>query len=203
MLVSGGSVGTLTALAAAAHDRAEDRDQATGYVQEHTHAAIAKAWRVLGFNPSNLRVLKADPAHRLQASPVDAAVHLDREAAPAAVRGRRHRGHDLAPAASTRSTTSPTSPTARACGSTSTAPTARPRGSSTRTDLDGIERADSLVLDPHKWLFQPYEIGAVLVREPHALEHTFALDGAYLRDTAAASWSSASAARSSPAAPAR
>src|SRR5262249_43921899 len=49
--------------------------------------------------------------------------------------------------------------------------------------LDGIERADSLVLDPHKWLFQPYEWGCVLVREPGALERAFALDGAYLRDT--------------------
>jgi aromatic-L-amino-acid decarboxylase len=39
------------------------------------------------------------------------------------------------------------------------------------------------VLDPHKWLFQPYEIGAVLVRHPTLLGHTFALDGAYLRDT--------------------
>jgi aromatic-L-amino-acid decarboxylase len=48
--------------------------------------------------------------------------------------------------------------------------------------VSGLERADSLVLDPHKWLFQPYEIGCVLVREPGLLERTFALSGAYLRD---------------------
>ena len=53
--------------------RVDDRDQATGYVQEHTHAAVAKAWRMLGFNPANLRVLRADPAHRLQPAAVDAA----------------------------------------------------------------------------------------------------------------------------------
>jgi len=52
-----------------------------------------------------------------------------------------------------------------------------------RTVLSGIERADSLVLDPHKWLFQPYEIGCVLVREGELLERTFALSGVYLRDT--------------------
>ncbi|MGH2949411.1 MAG: pyridoxal phosphate-dependent decarboxylase family protein, partial [Solirubrobacteraceae bacterium] len=51
-----------------------------------------------------------------------------------------------------------------------------------RALLGGLERADSLVLDPHKWLFQPYEIGCVLVREPGLLERTFALSGAYLRD---------------------
>jgi aromatic-L-amino-acid decarboxylase len=39
------------------------------------------------------------------------------------------------------------------------------------------------VLDPHKWLFQPYEIGCVLVREAGLLERTFALSGVYLRDT--------------------
>jgi glutamate/tyrosine decarboxylase-like PLP-dependent enzyme len=49
--------------------------------------------------------------------------------------------------------------------------------------LDGMGLADSLVIDPHKWLFQPYEIGCVLVREPGLLERTFSLEGAYLRDT--------------------
>ena len=39
------------------------------------------------------------------------------------------------------------------------------------------------VIDPHKWLFQPYEAGAVLMREPGLLERTFALSGEYLRDT--------------------
>ena len=52
-----------------------------------------------------------------------------------------------------------------------------------RAALAGLDRADSLVLDPHKWLFQPYEIGCVLVREPELLERTFALSGVYLRDT--------------------
>jgi aromatic-L-amino-acid/L-tryptophan decarboxylase len=52
-----------------------------------------------------------------------------------------------------------------------------------RAVLGGLDRADSLVLDPHKWLFQPYEIGCVLVREPGLLERTFSLSGVYLRDT--------------------
>ena len=49
--------------------------------------------------------------------------------------------------------------------------------------LDGLGLADSLVIDPHKWLFQPYEIGCVLVREPGLLERVFSLEGDYLRDT--------------------
>ena len=52
-----------------------------------------------------------------------------------------------------------------------------------RSALAGMERADSLTIDPHKWLFQPYEAGAVLIREPGLLEQTYAMSGEYLRDT--------------------
>jgi len=51
-----------------------------------------------------------------------------------------------------------------------------------REYLSGIERADSLVLDPHKWFFQPYDIGATLVTRPGALERTFAMSPEYLQD---------------------
>jgi glutamate/tyrosine decarboxylase-like PLP-dependent enzyme len=182
VMVSGGSVGTLTALAVAARARAEDRAAATAYVSEHTHGAVTRAWRVLGFAADNLRVLRADAAHRLPVAAVEAALALDREAGltPLLVVGT----------AGTTSTgaVDPLADLAALC--------AREGlwfhvdgayGAPTRLvdpdRLTGIERADSLVLDPHKWLFQPYEIGAVLVREPGLLARTFAIDGVYLRDT--------------------
>src|SRR4051794_23090653 len=184
ILVSGGSVGTLTALAAAAHERVEDRNQATAYVQEHTHAAVAKAWRILGFQPANLRVLRADPDHRLQPAAIDAAICVDREAGlePFAVIG----------SAGTTSTGSvdPLNDLADLArreglwfhvdGAYGAPARLTPQGADL---LAGIERADSLVLDPHKWLFQPYEIGAVLTPHAGLLQHAFTLDGAYLRDT--------------------
>ena len=46
----------------------------------------------------------------------------------------------------------------------------------------GLERADSFVLDPHKWLFQPYDLGCVWVSRPGALERTFAMHPEYLAD---------------------
>jgi glutamate/tyrosine decarboxylase-like PLP-dependent enzyme len=55
-----------------------------------------------------------------------------------------------------------------------------PRG---RRLLSGIERADSLVLDPHKWLFQPFEMGCMLVRETGWLEKAFRIAPEYLSDT--------------------
>ena len=49
--------------------------------------------------------------------------------------------------------------------------------------LRGIERADSIGLDPHKWFFQPYETGILLVKDLGALERAFAVKHDILQDT--------------------
>lgn len=48
--------------------------------------------------------------------------------------------------------------------------------------VKGMERADSLALDLHKWVFLPFEIACVLVRDPQAHRDAFALTPSYLRD---------------------
>lgn len=55
-----------------------------------------------------------------------------------------------------------------------------PRG---RSLLSGIGEADSVTLDPHKWLFQPYEAGCLLVRDPRDLTSAFQVMAEYLQDT--------------------
>lgn len=47
----------------------------------------------------------------------------------------------------------------------------------------GLEKADSVTLDPHKWLYIPYECGCVLVREPEKLRRAFSITAPYLRGT--------------------
>jgi aromatic-L-amino-acid decarboxylase len=47
----------------------------------------------------------------------------------------------------------------------------------------GLERADSVTLDPHKWLFIPYECGCILVRSPEKLRRAFSMSAPYLRGT--------------------
>jgi len=47
----------------------------------------------------------------------------------------------------------------------------------------GIERADSIVLDAHKWLFQPFEAGCLMVRDVKTLEAAFSVHPEYLQDT--------------------
>jgi aromatic-L-amino-acid/L-tryptophan decarboxylase len=53
------------------------------------------------------------------------------------------------------------------------------------TTLAGIDRADSVTLDPHKWLYQPMECGCVLIRDGARLEQTFAIHPDYLDGDAA------------------
>lgn len=47
----------------------------------------------------------------------------------------------------------------------------------------GLEKADSVTLDPHKWLYIPYECGCVLVRDPEKLRRTFSMHAPYLQGT--------------------
>ena len=61
-----------------------------------------------------------------------------------------------------------------------------------RALVAGIERADSVALDPHKWLHAPFEVGCALIRDPKAQHRTFAVTPEYLesspRGLAAAPW---------------
>jgi hypothetical protein len=54
-----------------------------------------------------------------------------------------------------------------------------------RNWLRGIERADSVTLDPHKWLYQPFECGCVLVRRGEELRRAFEVHPDYLKDSSA------------------
>ncbi|WP_254448249.1 pyridoxal-dependent decarboxylase [Ruegeria sp. HKCCC2117] len=47
--------------------------------------------------------------------------------------------------------------------------------------VDGIERAGSVAIDPHKWLHTPFEAGAVLIKNPEAHFATFEMHGPYLQ----------------------
>ena len=47
----------------------------------------------------------------------------------------------------------------------------------------GLEKADSITLDPHKWLYIPYECGCLLVKDPEKLRRTFSTSASYLQGT--------------------
>ena len=185
VMVSGGSVGAITALAAARRARLDGRSDpaAVAYMSDQAHASNGRALDVLGFAREQVRSLPSDAGLRLAPGALTDAVRADRAA------GRRP--FCVIGTAGTTSTGAidPLTELAVVCaehglwlhvdGAYGAAAMLCPAG---RAALAGIERADSIVLDPHKWLFQPYELGSVLVREPGLLERTFGLEGAYLRD---------------------
>ena len=173
ILVSGGSVASLTALAAA-REHAEPGKR-TAIVSDQTHASVTRALRLLGIEPV---LLETDDDLRLRPDDVAAAI-TGETLCVVATAGTTNTGavdplHDLADV----------------CGDEVWLHVDGAYGGPTvlvdrgRAVLAGLERADSVVLDPHKLLFQPYEVGSVLVRHAGALERAFTIFGEYLRDVA-------------------
>jgi aromatic-L-amino-acid decarboxylase len=180
LLVSGGSTASLTALVAAREARGGEGGVV--YVSDQAHASILRDLRVMG--EREVRVLPSDGSSRLAVDAVAAAVAEDRAAgrtpfALVATAGTTNTGavdplDELADLAAAEGLW------LHVDGAYGAAAALCAPG---RAVLAGLGRGDSLVIDPHKWLFQPYEAGAVLLREPGVLERTFSLTGEYLRDT--------------------
>jgi len=185
LFVSGGSMANLTALAAARRARLDNlSDDATIYFSDQTHNSVEKALRVLGFAREQIRALPSDEDFRLPVESLRRAVAEDR------ADGKRP-FLIIANAGTTNTgAVDPINQLADLCerenlwlhvdGAYGAAACLSERG---RKLLVGIERADSLSLDPHKWLFQPFEIGCVLARDARLLKKTFHTMAGYLEDT--------------------
>jgi len=188
VLVSGGSAANMTALACAREARlGAMSDRAVAYISDQAHSSMVRAARVLGFRPDQVRVLPVDDDFRMRPDTLVPAMAADRLA------GRR----PLFVAASAGSTNTgavdPLSELAAVCRDENVwfhvdaayggfaALTERGRGW-----LSGIEPADSVTLDPHKWLYQPFECGSLLVRDGDLLRRAFEITPDYLKDAQAA-----------------
>lgn len=186
LLVSGGSVANLTALACARQHFFDGHDdRARLYLSAETHSSIARATRVLGFRTEQVRVVDVDSDQRIDMDALRHAIDADRGAGlkPFLVVGN----------AGTTSTGSvdPLPELRELCDTQSLwlhidaayggFATLTQRGNAL---LEGIGSADSVTLDPHKWLYQPFEVGSLLLRDPAALRNAFHVMPDYLRDTA-------------------
>jgi glutamate/tyrosine decarboxylase-like PLP-dependent enzyme len=176
----------VTALAVARQVRLEGRmEGATLYFSDQTHSSVQRGLRLLGFLPEQLRLLPADADFRLDPAALRRAIEADRAAGlrPFCV---------VANAGTTNTgAVDPLPELADLCeaeglwlhadGAYGAAAALCEPG---RDLLRGLDRVDSLSLDPHKWLFQPFETGCVLVRHARWLPQTFQTRPEYLRDTA-------------------
>jgi aromatic-L-amino-acid decarboxylase len=193
LLVSGGSAATIVALAAARHRatagavRAGGVDQGTAplvvYASSQGHSAIAKAVELLGIGADNLRRIAVDDAWRIDVDALHAAIEADRGAgrrpmAVAVSAGTVNTGA-IDPLAAVRALCDELGVWMHVDGAYGAPAVLDPRY---RPELEPMNRADSLAMDAHKWLYVPYDAGLVLVRDAEQLRSTFSLVASYLRE---------------------
>jgi glutamate/tyrosine decarboxylase-like PLP-dependent enzyme len=184
LFVSGGSIANLTALAVARH--VELKNQIRGavvYGSDQVHSSIERGLRLLGFHHTQFRKLPSDDGFRLSL-PI-----LRREVADDQAAGKNPFCVVANAGTTNTGAVDPLLALSKFCrkqglwlhvdGAYGAASMLCEKGKSL---LRGMENADSLVLDPHKWLFQPYEIGCVLVRDSRQLRETFRILPEYLKD---------------------
>ena len=184
LFVSGGSMANLTALVTARHAFLNDRvEGATVYFSDQTHSSVERALRVIGFAPEQLRKLESDREFKLPVEALRAAITEDRARGlrPFCVVGNAGTTNTGAvdPLAALADLAAVEKLWLHVDGAFGAAAILSERG---RAILPGLERADSLSLDPHKWLFQSFECGCVLVRDAALLKSAFQIKPDYLRD---------------------
>ena len=185
VLVSGGSQANLTALACAREAVPGAKSgHAVIYLSSEGHSSVPRAVQVLGFADGQVHLVPVDDLHRIRPDAFAAAIRADVDAG-------RQPFFAVGNAGSTNTgAVDPLDAMAEVCRDTNVwfhvdgayggFAVLTERG---REALAGIERADSATLDPHKWLYQPYEAGCLLVREGTRLGEAFNIMPDYLQDT--------------------
>jgi glutamate/tyrosine decarboxylase-like PLP-dependent enzyme len=183
-LTGGGSSANVMGLAMAREAKAPANERGAQpsvvYASDEVHMSIGKAVALLGMGRENLRLIPTDDQFRIRADELEHAIEQDVRA------GKRA----LAIVAS-----AGTVNTGAIDPLPQIAPIARRHGLWLHVDgaygalaaiaapdkFAGLEQADSLSLDPHKWLYQPLDCGCLLFREPQVARTTFAYTGEYTR----------------------
>ena len=186
VLTTGGSAANLTAFVAARHAAVEagaDISRLTVYTSAQAHSSVTRAAWIAGIPRKNVRTVGMDDQYRMITDELERAVAADRAAGLSPF--------IVAASAGTTNTGSvdPLHEIADFCvgaklwlhvdAAYAGFAALTPEG---RRLLSGLERADSLTLDPHKWLFVPFECGCLMVRDPATLTSAFRIMPEYLKD---------------------
>jgi glutamate/tyrosine decarboxylase-like PLP-dependent enzyme len=186
-LTGGGSAANLMGLAMAREAKlgANERGlwkmpHAVIYASEQVHMAVPKAVAMLGLGREQLRYITVDQAFRIRPNDFEQAIHEDlarglRPIAVVASAGTVNTGaiDPLREIASIAHAHDLWLHVDGAYGAL--AAIAAPE------KFDGLEMADSLSLDPHKWLYQPLDCGCLLYRDAAVARQTFAYTGTYAK----------------------
>ncbi len=185
-IASGGSIATLAAIATArdAHGlRGADFAKAVVYLTSQAHHCIEKALRIAGMGEAQLRRVPVDERFRMRTDALEAAIAADRSQGFSpwlitAAAGTVDTGA-VDPLEAIASVAERERCWFHVDGAYGGFFLLTEHG---RNALRGIERSDSVILDPHKGLFLPYGSGIVVVRDVSRLAATHDYTGAYMQD---------------------
>jgi aromatic-L-amino-acid decarboxylase len=185
LLTTGGSLANLVALVTARANRlGEDFSRGVVYVSDQAHHSVLKAARFAGLREDQVRVVPSDDHFRMRVSDLGDAIARDTASGASPF---------LIVASAGTTNTGAIDPLERIAGLAEDKRLwlhvdAAYGGFFALTDrgkraLAGIERADSVTLDPHKSLFLPYGTGALVVRDAEELRRAHAMRASYLPPT--------------------
>lgn len=191
-LLSGGSAGNLVGLAVARKQKAPFDADSLGmrggpllsvYASQEVHASVDKAMTILGMGSDQLRKIAVRDDFTIDLEALERQVTEDRTSG--------YRPICVVGVAGTTNTGAidPLDRLAEFCRAQGLwfhvdAAYGGPAASTKVAGelFRGLEQADSIVVNPHKWLYVPAEAACVLVREPAALRHTFQVAADYLKE---------------------
>ena len=183
LFTSGGSAASVDAFVAA-REAAGHPERATVYMSDQSHSALSRAAMIVGVRRDCIRMVPTDPDFRMDLDALVAAVAADRDAGFAPIAVAANAGTVGTGAID------PLGELADFCESQALwlHVDAAYGGFAVVTErgkelLLGIERADSIGLDAHKWFFQPYEAGCLLVKDESTLQDAFGVRPDILQDT--------------------
>ena len=190
-ILDGGSTANLNCLAVARKNMAPDNLSAEGmyglkpmtiYVSEEGHSSFDKAVDALGIGLNNLRKIPVDDQFKIRTDLLKEQIKKDRESGlnpicVIGIAGTTNSGavDDLQKLAEIAKEEAMCYHVDAAYGGPAAKlPTVKHL-------FAGLEHADSVVVNPHKWLYVPFEAACILVKEPENLRRTFSLIPDYLQ----------------------
>ena len=182
LFVSGGSMANLAAIAAARQAKDDSAGRLRIYASSETHFSIAKAAALLGIARENVRHVAVDERFRIRADDLVAKITADLEEGyvPFCVvaNARTVNTGAVDPLAEIREVANRFQLWMHVDGSYGALAVL---AESARKLFAGIEQADSVALDPHKWLYLPVDVGCVIYRAPEIARAAFAHEAEYTR----------------------
>jgi aromatic-L-amino-acid decarboxylase len=182
LFVSGGSMANLAALAAARQTKDHSLGRLRIYASSAAHFSITKAAALLGIGRENVRQIAVDERFKMQMDDLIAKITADLDAGfvPFCVVGNTGTVDTGAvdSLGEIREIANRFKLWMHVDGSYGAFAILVP---STRKLFSGMEKADSIALDPHKWLYLPVDVGCVIYRDPEVARAAFAYEAEYTR----------------------